>query len=202
MGWDVRSPRQGWSQLLASPSFIRLRAAGRFFPGVRRSVGIDFGTVGSDRPWWPRLRDLSNSCNCPTSSFATGWHGRIVTARVGTSPLSANTAPLPSLLVGTDELWRPRVGTSPLPANATPIPSLLVVTDELWRPRVGTSPLPAVLRRHTWLNLNWAELKHLPPGTINNPKWPRLRDLSPSCQYLSQNGHQFTSKLTILLLLI
>ena len=46
LGWDVRSPRQGWSQLLASPSFTRLHAAGRFFPGVRRSAGIDFGKVG------------------------------------------------------------------------------------------------------------------------------------------------------------
>ena len=36
--------------------------------------------LGSDRPWWPRLRDLSNSWNRPTPSFAPGGHRRIVTA--------------------------------------------------------------------------------------------------------------------------
>ena len=78
LGWDVCSPLQGCSQLLASPSFIRLQVS--CFQVSGDLLVLTSVRMGRYRPWWSRLRDLSNSCNCPTSSFAPGGHRRIVTA--------------------------------------------------------------------------------------------------------------------------
>ena len=87
--------------------------------------------MGRDRPWWSRLRDLSNSCNCPTSSFAPGGHRRVVTApgRDLSTPRRCYT---PSFTPGGHGrvVTAPGRDLSPLPANATPLPSLLVDTDK------------------------------------------------------------------------